>query len=137
MNNEDRFLRCNMLKRPMIRFVIGIGIILIIGVADSVTKIFSGGLLSILLLSIICTAGIGLIFLIPIALLMGTMVSLLINFLFFRSNKSDLIESDKALQKYILDAKNYGKSREETNKLLTNAGWKETEINPKLQDIYS
>lgn len=121
------------LKSKLIRFVIGLSVIVAFLIVDASA---GGTAWSAVMMLIVCTLGIGLVGFGMLSLLIGTIICESLIFLFFRDNKKDLFESNTILEKYIANAKEHGMSKEEISNRLINAGWQTTIINETLQKIH-
>ncbi len=117
---------------------VGTGL-LVVAIGASLTGNFQS-LLSLALMSIICTAGIGLVVWIPLLYLIGSIslaVIRAISAMFSESGRKEegapeqkgaMLKEQMAIEQYINRAKFYGLSHEQILSALKNGGWSDVEI---------
>lgn len=92
--------------------------------------------LSILLVSIICTAGIGTAFWLAIAYIIGAILSIIVNFLVGSKRQELALDEKQAVEKYVREAKNQQLSRDEVKRKLIETGWNDQLITKIIDSVY-
>lgn len=92
--------------------------------------------LSMLYVSIICTAGIGTAFWLAIAYIIGTILSIIVNFLVGSKRRELALDEKQAVEKYVREAKERQLSRNEVRRKLIEAGWNDQLITKIINSIY-
>jgi ABC-type transport system involved in multi-copper enzyme maturation permease subunit len=100
------------------------------------------GTTSLLLASIVCTAGIGLVFWLGIAMVVGWILTIILQSFYSDAGQEIADKPDKSasyvpvtdaetnlIVNYIQDARNYGFKDNEIREKLTNTGWSDEKIN--------
>jgi hypothetical protein len=129
VNNQSLI---NVLKHPGTRLITGVSVVVAAGIIDQFIGIFSGGLLSLIAASIICTGGVGLIFWLPVSFVIGTVLTIPVIFMLSGGKVKDITEDSQAVRKYIAEARRFGMDNNSIRANLLQAGWKEDLIKSQL-----
>lgn len=117
-----------MINNPLFRIFVGMIVIFAVSLIANFWQL--------ILISIICTMGGGLIIWIPLSLAVGTAICRPISARRSPQGKVNTADSTAALKNYLIGAKQHGMTQQEAILRLTNAGWQLSQFENLMREVY-
>jgi hypothetical protein len=128
----NRQLFIGLLNKPLFQLLVGFIALLTVVLLDSATRVFSGSLASMIVISVVCTAGAGAVIWAGVAVVPGAIICKILSGLLSINTQEQPQIIDKNLDDYISEALKFGVDKAEIRNRLLTAGWQESQFDSVL-----